>query len=467
MYDLLICNGQVVTPAGIFRADIAITGEHIVAVGQVSSEATRIIDANGCYVMPGLVDAHVHMKCSAWNAVSPNDFFHGTVAAALGGVTTVVDFATQTRGRPMIEAADKLRGQAEKNSVVDYGMHLSITDAGSETLKEIEEIISIGIPSFKMFMTYKAHNIMLEDGEILEILCRIRDCKGLAGVHAENDSIAARNYRRFEAEGQRSARYHALAKPNYVEGEAINRVLYLARIAGCPIYIYHLSTGEGVQLVRQARRAGQHVLAETCTHYLTLTRDLLDRPDGLHWLCSPPLRDHADQEMLWDALNDGTIAVISTDEAGFHARDKDAAAGGPLENVPNGLPGVEFRLPVIFTTGVLGGRISLEKFVALNSTNPAKVFGYYPRKGAIAPGSDADLIVVDPMRTNLLSRETQNMQVDWCAYEGMEVKGYPAYTILRGRVIVENYSFCGSQGSGKFLFGSLDKSIHETLNWSN
>ncbi len=465
MYDLLICNGQVVTPAGIFRADVAITGDHIVAVGQVSPEATRIIDAKGCYVMPGLVDAHVHMKCSAWNAVSPNDFFHGTVAAAVGGVTTVVDFATQTRGRPMIEAAEKLRGQAEKHSVVDYGMHLSITDAGSETLKEIEDIISYGIPSFKMFMTYRAQNIMLEDGEILEILCRIHECKGLAGVHAENDSIAGRNYRRFEAEGHRSARYHALAKPNYVEAEAINRALYLARIARCPIYIYHLSTGEGVRLVRQARHAGQQVLAETCTQYLTLTRDLLDRPDGLHWLCSPPLRDRADQEMLWEALNDGTVAVISTDEAGFHARDKDAAAGGPLENVPNGLPGVEFRLPVIFTTGVLGGRVSLEQFVALNSTNPAKIFGYYPRKGVIAPGSDADMIVVDPGRVTQLGRQTQNMPVDWCAYEGMEVKGYPAYTILRGRVIVDNYAFCGSQGSGKFLPGSLDKSILETLNW--
>lgn len=452
-------------PAGIFRADVAIKGERILAVGQVSPEAKRIIDAQGCYVMPGLVDAHVHMQCSAWNAVSPNDFFHGTVAAALGGVTTIVDFATQTRGRPMMEAMEKLRRQADEHTVVDYGMHLSITDARPETLQDIEDIIEYGIPSFKMFMTYRSHNIMLEDGEILEILCRIRECRGLAGVHAENDSIAARNYRRFEAEGHRSARYHALAKPNYVEAEAVNRALFLARIAGCQIYIYHLSTGEGAQLVRQARRAGQPVLAETCTQYLTLSRDLLDRPDGLHWLCSPPLRDRADQEMLWEALKDGTVAVISTDEAGFHARDKDAAAGGSLENVPNGLPGVELRLPVIFTIGVLGGRVSLEQFVALNSTNPAQVFGYYPRKGVIAPGSDADLIVVDPTRAILLSRETQNMPVDWCAYEGMEVKGYPAYTILRGRVIVDNYSFCGSQGSGKFLPGCIDTRTLETLNW--
>ncbi len=466
MYDLIISNGQIVTPDGIFQGDVAIKGYHISAIGQVSLDSTRIIDAQGCYVMPGLVDAHVHMKCSAWNAVSPNDFSDGTIAAALGGVTTILDFATQTRGRPMMEAVEKLRLQADGTSFVDYGMHLSITDAKPETLDEIETIIEYGIPSFKLFMTYRSHNIMLEDGEILEILNRIHECQGLAGVHAENDSIGTRNYHRFEAEGHRSARFHALAKPNYVEAEAINRALFLARIAGCQIYIFHLSTGEGVQLVRQARHNGQPVLAETCTHYLTLNRDLLDRPDGLHWLCSPPLRDHADQEMLWEALNDGTVSVISTDEAGFHARDKDAAAGGPLENVPNGLPGIEFRLPVIFTSGVLGGRVSLEQFVALNSTNPAKVFGYYPRKGAIAPGSDADLIVVDPKKTIVLSKETQNMLVDWCAYEGMEVKGYPAYTILRGKVIVDNYSFCGSQGSGIFLPGYNGTHLLETLNRS-
>jgi dihydropyrimidinase len=459
LIDLLIRNGQVVLPSGITKTDVIIENEQIRSIGRSEADARRTINAEGCYVMPGLVDAHVHMQCSAWNAVTPNDFYRGTVAAALGGVTTIVDFATQKRGRTMMEAVEKLRSQADGQSVIDYGFHLSITDSRPETLKEIARIIEYGIPSFKMFMTYRSQGIMLEDGEILEICNQIRECNGLVGVHAENDSIAERNYRRFEAEGKRSARYHALAKPNYVEAEAVERALYLAGVSGCRMYIYHLSTREGVEFVRRARLSGQQVLAETCTQYLTLTRDLLDRPDGIHWLCSPPLRDHADQEALWGALKDGTVSVISTDEAGFNARDKDEATGRPLEEVPNGLPGVELRLPVIFTAGVCGGLIDLEEFVVLNSANPAKIFGYYPRKGTIAPGSDADIIVVDPKRSVFLNTETQNMPVDWCAFDGMEVKGYPAYVITRGRIIVDDYSFCGRKGSGKFLPGHLGKQM--------
>lgn len=464
MIDLLIRGGQVVTPAGVSHTDVAVEGERIVAIGRFDGHAHRVIEAQGLLVLPGLVDAHVHMHIASWNAVSPNDWYRGTVAAALGGVTTVIDFPTQTRGRPMMEVVEKYRKEAGSNTVIDYGLHMAITEATPATLCEIEHVVEYGIPSFKMFMTYRSHNIMVEDDEILEICQRVHDCGGLPGVHAENASLAEHNYERFEAEGLRAPRYHALAKPDYVEAEAVNRALFLARVAGSRFYIYHLTTAMGVELVRQARQVGQPVLAETCTHYLTLTRAMLDRPDGVNWICSPPLRDVADQQALWSGLNDGTIAVISTDEAGFNAADKaHAASECPLDEIPNGLPGVELRLPVMFAQGVQMGKLSLERFVALNCTNPSRVFGLYPRKGVIAPGSDADLIVINPDRHVTLNTETQHMPVDWCAYEGMDVVGYPAYTIARGQVIVDDYRFCGERGRGEFVPGCIEEQYLETL----
>ena len=464
MIDLMIRGGRLVTPEGVFLGNVAVDGEQIVAVGQFDFPARRTIDASGSLVLPGLVDAHVHMQCNAWGAVSPNDFYRGTVAGALGGVTTIVDFATQVRGRPMMEAVEALRAQADGNTVIDYSMHLSITDASPATLQEIKRIVAYGIPTFKMFTTYRAHNIMVEDDEILAICQRVHECGGLPGAHAENASISEHNYERFEAAGLRAPSYHALAKPDYVEAEALSRMLLLARAAGSRLYVYHLTTAWGVELVRHARQAGQPVLAETCPHYLTLTRALLDRPDGVNWICSPPLRDNTDLEALWAALLDGTVAVISTDEAGFNAADKRrAAAAGPLDQIPNGLPGIEMRLPVIFTQGVESGRLSLERFVALNCANPARICGLYPRKGTIAPGSDADLIVVDPKKRVRLSAQTQHMPTDWCAYEGMDVTGYPAYTIARGQVIVDQYRFCGERGRGAFVPGRLDERLLEQV----
>ncbi|MGQ9585920.1 MAG: dihydropyrimidinase [Anaerolineae bacterium] len=463
MVDLLVRGGRVVTPEGIYQADVAVEGETIAAVGHLAGRAWRTLDARGCLVLPGLVDAHVHMQCAAWNAVTPNDFGQGSIAAALGGVTTFIDFATQRRGRPMIEAVETLRSQADGRTVIDYGLHLSVTDASLTTLREIEQIVAYGIPSFKMFMTYRSHDLMLDDAEILEVCRRVHECGGLPGVHAENDAIATRNYARFEAEGRREARYHAEAKPTYAEAEAIQRAVYLAQVAGSWLYVYHLSTAEGVERVRQARRAGQPILAETCTHYLTLDRSRLEGPEGYRYICSPPLRDVADQEALWSALGDGTVSVVSTDEAGFNAADKAAAATGPLQAIPNGLPGVAVRLPVLFTLGVETGRLSLERFVALNCSHPARIFGLYPRKGVLAPGSDADLIVIDPQRRVVLNRETQQMPVDWCAYDGLEVAGFPAYTVARGRVLVDDYRFCGERGGGRFVPGNINPRHLESL----
>ncbi len=463
MIDLLIRGGQVVTPSGVIQTNVAVSGERVAAIGQLDAPARRTIEADGCLVLPGLVDAHVHMQCAAWNAVSPNDFYRGTVAAALGGVTTVLDFATQRRGHPMMEAVESLRVQAEGNVVIDYGLHLSITEASDATLREIEEVVAYGIPSFKMFMTYRSHSLMVDDGEMLDICRRVHECGGLPGAHAENAAISERNYARYHQQGLRAPRYHALAKSNHVEAEAISRALFLARVAGSRFYVYHLSTAEGRRLVQRARLAGQPVLAETCTHYLTLTRDLLERSDGVNWICSPPLRDPVDCRALWAALDDRTVAVVSTDEAGFNASDKARATGGPFENIPNGLPGVAVRLPVLFTKGFEAGRITLDRFVALNCTNPARIFGLYPRKGVLAPGSDADMIVIDPQYRVTLNAETQHMPTDWCAYDGIEAAGFPMYTISRGEVIVDNYRFCGDRGRGGFVPGQIESQYLETL----
>lgn len=464
MLDLLIRGGTVVTPAGEVQADVAIAGGHIAAVDPIDEPATRTIDASGMLVLPGLVDAHVHLQLASWNALTATDWHWGTVAAALGGVTTVIDFAMQSHGRPLMEAVEIRQEQADGNTVIDYGLHMVVTDTTPDVLREVDEVIGYGIPGFKQFMTYRANDVMSDDDDLLRVFSRVQECGGLPGVHAENASISDGNYARFLEAGLQAPRYHALAKPDYVEGEAVSRALFLAGVAGSRLYIYHLTTEMGVRLVRRARQEGQPVIAETCPQYLTLTRDLLERPDGVNWLCSPPLRDSGDQRALWEALVDGTVAVISTDEAGFNAADKvRAAATGPLEAIPNGLPGVELRLPVVYTAGVLAGRLSLARFVALNCENPARVFGLYPRKGAIAPGSDADLIVIDPGREVLLDVDTQHMPVDWCAYRGMKVHGYPRYTVARGEVIVRDYAFCGQRGRGTFVPGKIESGYLESL----
>ncbi len=464
MADLLIRGGTIVTPSGEYRADVAVEGGRVLAIGRLADSAKTTIDATGMLVLPGLVDAHVHLELASWDAVTPNDWHLGTVAAALGGVTTVIDFATQSRGQPLMEAVERRLHQADGKSVVDYGLHMTVTDATPDVLQEIDEVIRYGLPGFKLFMTYRANGVMSDDDSILRVCARVQECGGLPGVHAENTFIAEGNYARFLAAGLQAPRYHALAKPDYVEGEAIHRALFLARVAGSRMYIYHLSTAMGVGLVRRAQAEGQPVIAETCPQYLTLTRDLLEQADGVNWLCSPPLRDERDQQALWGALADGTVSVVSTDEAGYNAADKARAAKSrPLEAIPNGLPGVELRLPVLYTQGVRTGRLSLPRFVALNCENPARAFGLYPRKGTIAPGCDADLILIEPDRHRALDVASQHMPVDWCAYRGMEVWGSPAYTIARGEVIVENYVFCGKQGRGAFIPGRIEDRYLECL----
>lgn len=463
MFDLIIRNGQVITPSGKIDGDIAIEGERIVAIGHFQENAKQVLDANGCYILPGLIDAHVHLKCSSWSAVSPNDYYHGTVAAALGGVTTFIDFVSHKRGCTITAAVNSLKQQIDPDTVIDYGLHVSITDDRPETLNEIEQIIAGGIPSFKMFMTYRSHNIMVDDDMMLRICERIRDYGGLPGVHAENDAIASANYARFFAEGKVEPKYHALAKPQYVEAEAINRALFIAKIAESPLYIYHLTTKAGVDLIRQARNNHQKVLAETCVHYLCLTREMLERPDGVNFICSPPLRDFSDQHALWQAIQENLISVISTDDAAFNSADKRKALGGPLENIPNGLPGIGTRLPIIFSRGVTIDRLSIEKFVEINCENPARIFGLYPKKGTLLPGSDADITIIDPAHLVTLDPKSQNMPVDWCPYDGLKVKGFPIHTIARGKILVENYRFRGEKGQGKFLPGKIEPKNIEKL----
>lgn len=465
MIDILIKNGLVVSENKTIKADIAIEGEKIIAVGNnIDFAATEIIDASKKLVLPGLIDAHVHMGCASWNAVSPNDYYHCTMAGAIGGVTTIIDFALQVKGDSLVSTIEKFQAKANDSVAIDYGLHLSMTDVNPNTLSEIKDLIDIGVPSIKMFMTYRSHNIMVNDYDMLQICKYTNEYGGLPGAHCENNTIAEKLYEIFESKGNRNPYNHALAKPNYVEAEAINRALYLAKTTGSPFYVYHLSTKEGLEIIRESRRKGQKIIAETCHHYLTLNSDNLRREDGVNYLCSPPLRNNEDQEALWKGLTDGTIAVVSTDEAGFNSKDKsDAIAKSSLENVPNGLPGIEYRLPILFTKGVLNKRINIKQLVEVACVNPAKIFGLYPQKGAISPGSDADLIIIDPNHKKIINKETHAMKTDWSPYEGLEVTGYPIHTILRGKIIVKNYQFCGLKGYGKFIPGRITPQYIDNL----
>ena len=452
MIDLLIRQGTVVDCRGQTQADIAISGSEIVGVGRERefSQAARTIDATGKLVLPGLVDPHTHFSTTFGGVHTCTDFYTGTVAAAFGGVTTIVDFAFQEKGKPLREAIQSKREMADGKVVIDYGLHGIVTDANHETLAELSDLTARGIASFKLFMIYRKEGVMADDGALLAVMEEASKHKFLVGVHAENAAIAERKTDEFTRADKRSAEYFALSKPNVVEAEAINRAIYLAQAAGCALYIFHVSTKEGVELVRQARSKGFPVYAETITHYLTLTDEMYRRRDGINWIISPPLRKQADIEALWQAIVDGTISTVGSDDGAWSAETKKLGEDS-FDKVINGAPGVEARLPIMFSEGVGKGRISVEKLVEVASTNPAKILGLYPKKGALRVGSDADVVLLDPNLKKTITVENLHTPIDWCPFEGTKVKGYPIVTISKGRVIVENGRLEGVAGLGEFL----------------
>lgn len=453
MIDLLVRNGVVVTAQATFPADIAVRGDKILAVGAWGSfgDAALEVDAQGKFVLPGLVDPHLHMAHPFKDQVSDDGVYSTSVSAAFGGTTTLIDFAIQwDKNKTIPEIIQQRRAQIEAETVVDFGLHATPTKSTVDTIQSVVPAAELGVPSYKVYMIYRSQGRMVDDAVLYGLLEEMKHKHGRLMVHAENASIAEFKQQLFLEEGHTSSEYFPLFKPNIVEAEAVNRAIYFTHITGSRLYIAHLSTREALHLLKNAQSAGDDILAETCPHYLVLTDQVYRRRDGHNFICSPPLRSQEDVEALWQGIADGSLAVISSDHCGFGLQQKNYGQGN-FSLTPNGLPGIETRLPLIYTEGVLKNRISLNRMVEVLSTNAARIFGLYPQKGEIQPGSDADLILMDGEQTRQITARQMHGNVDWTPYEGMVLKGFAVTTILRGKVIIQDENLMAEKGSGKYL----------------
>ena len=449
----LIKNGTVVTASDQYRGDVLLEDEKIAVIGTtLDLHADTIIDASGQYVLPGGIDVHTHLDMPFGGTTSVDDFESGTRAAAFGGTTSIVDFAIQYRGQTLHHALETWAKKAEGKAVIDYGFHMIITQLDDQVEGEMDALVRQGVTSFKLFMAYPGV-FMLDDASIFKALLRTGKNGGSICMHAENGGVIDVLVQRALAEGKTAPRYHALTRPSRAEAEATHRAIALAEIADVPIYIVHLSSAEALQMVTEARDRGLPACAETCPQYLFLSYDNYEEPGfaGAKYVMSPPLRARAKQHELWRGLAFDDLQVISTDHCPFCMKEQKELGMNDFSKIPNGAPGIETRMSLIYDGGVKAGRISLNRFVELTSTSPAKMFGLFPRKGTIAPGSDADIVVFDPTRTITLAAKTLHMNVDYNPYEGRRVTG-AAHTVLsRGRLVIENGKFVGRAGAGSFL----------------
>lgn len=449
--DLLVKNGTLVTATDIFRGDIEVSGGKIARIGQdlAVHDGARVIDASGKYVFPGMIDGHVHLALPFGGTISGDDFSGGTRAAAFGGVTTVVDFAIQAKGESLAETVRKRRAEADGKVCIDYGLHACITDLNSDVLEEIPQVIAAGLPTFKVFMTY--HGWAMDDGALFSIMEKAAPHGGTIGVHAENYRLIDYLVNKLLAEGKTEPKYHAESRPDYCEGEATGRAVRWAEHTGSRLYIFHLTSKSALDEVTAGRDRGVLVNAETCPQYLLLTKERYLEPDfgGAKYVMSPPLRTVADNAALWNGLRRGDLEVVGSDHCPFSLKQKDLGRES-FAKIPNGAPGVETTLPLLYTEGVQAGRISLNRLVQVFSTNPARLFGL-TSKGTLAVGYDADLVIFDPNKEVTLSAKTLHMGTDYNPYEGKKVKGYPVVTVSRGTVVCENGEFKGSFDHGRFV----------------
>jgi len=450
---VLVRNGTVVTAVDQYRGDVLIEDEKIALIGASLADirADKVIDATGKYVLPGGIDVHTHLDMPFGGATSADDFETGTVAAAFGGTTSIVDFAIQYKGQTLHHAWETWMKKAEGRAVIDYGFHMIMTDLNDQTEQEMDALVRQGVTSFKLFMAYRGV-FMLDDGSIFRALLRTGQNGGTICMHAENGDVIDVLVRRALAAGHTAPKYHALTRPARAEAEATHRAIALAEMADVPIYIVHLSAAEALEMVTEARDRGLPAYAETCPQYLFLSYDNYEEPDfnGAKYVMSPPLRDRAKQAQLWRGLAFNDLQCVSTDHCPFCMKEK-RLGENDFSKIPNGAPGIETRMSLVYDGGVREGRISLNRFVELTSTSPAKIFGLFPRKGTIAPGSDADIVVFDPNRTVTLSAKTLHMRVDYSPYEGRKVTGATDTVLSRGRVVIEGGKLAGRPGSGSFL----------------
>lgn len=460
MTSILVKNGRVITATDDQLADVFIEGDKVKLVGSnLQAQADRTIDASGQYVIPGGIDCHTHMDLPVGTATSSDDFETGTIAAAHGGTTTIIDFPTQARGLKMRAALDEWFKKAEAKAVIDYGFHLIISDLPDDALPDMDALVREGITSFKLFTAYP-DRLMLDDGTIFKAMKRTGENGGFIMMHAENGSVIDYMVRKLIAEGKTTPNYHPVSRPHEVEAEATHRVIQLAKMAGVPVYIVHVSSHFAMEEIRAARDRGLPVYGETCPQYLYLAyEDYSDGSwDGARYVCSPPIRERANQEPLWGALAADSLQAVSTDHCpfcmkeGYRGLPKQKELGkGNFAKIPNGVPGVENRMHLVYQGGVVRRGWSMNRFVQLTSTAAAKLFGLFPRKGTIQPGSDADIVLWNPNRKYTIRAATHFMRVDYNPYEGMTIDGSPSLVMSRGRVIFDDDKFLGKTGQGEYL----------------
>jgi dihydropyrimidinase len=453
-FDTIIKNATIVTAVDTTLADVGISGGKISAIAaQLPAEnATQTIDASNRLLLPGGIDVHTHLDMPFGGTTSADDFQTGTIAAAFGGTTTLIDFAIQYKGQTLRHAFDTWMKKAHDKATIDYAFHCIITDLGSAQLEEMADLIREGVTSFKLFMAYPGV-FMLDDASIFRAMSQAAKHSGLICMHAENGGAIDVIVQQALAEGKRAPKYHALTRPTTAEAEATSRAIALAEMAGCPVYIVHLSCNDALEKVREARDRGLPAYAETCPQYLYLSLDNMNAPgfEGAKYVFTPPLREKWHQEKLWHGLTHDTLQVVSTDHCPFCFKEQKELGIDDFTKIPNGGPGIEHRLSLIYTGGVHGKRFSPNRFVEVVATAPAKLFGLYPRKGTIAVGSDADLVIFDPNEEQVISAKTHHMRVDYSMFEGIQIKGVPKTVLSHGRPVIDAGQFVGRPGNGQFL----------------
>ncbi len=454
--DLVVRNGTVVSASDTMACDVGVRDGRIVALAQDLPRGKREIDASERLVLPGGIDSHCHIEQhSSFGVMCADDFRSGTISAAFGGTTTIIPFAAQHRGQSLREVVEDYHARATPKAVTDYAFHLIISDPTEQVLgQELPALIRDGYTSFKVYMTYDL--LRLDDYQMLDVLDVARREQAMVMVHAENHDVIRWFSRRLLDRGHRLPRYHAVSHPRIAEGEATGRAINLAELIDVPLLIVHVSAEEAIDAIRDARRRGLRIYGETCPQYLFLTAKDLDRDgmEGAKYCCSPPPRDEAAQEAVWRGLEDGTFEVFSSDHAPYRFDESGKLAKGPnaaFKDIANGVPGIELRLPLLFSEGVGGGRIDLNRFVALTATNAARLYGLYPRKGSIMVGADADIAIWNPEREVEVSADMLHDNVGYTPYEGRTVRGWPETVLIRGRTVIDDGNLEVEPGSGEFL----------------
>ncbi|MGF9699716.1 dihydropyrimidinase [Paenibacillus sp. MABNR03] len=451
----LIRNGVLVTASDTFEADILIENGKItqIGMGMVADDRTEIVDASGCYVIPGGIDPHTHLDMPFGGTVTADDFASGTAAAAFGGTTTILDFCLTQKGKPLIESLKEWQGKAEGKAAIDYGFHLMIGEMNDQVLEELPQVIEEeGVSSFKVFMAYK-NQFQADDGILFQTLQKAKEYGALVMVHAENGDVIDLLVRQALAEGRTEPIHHALTRPSILEGEATGRAARLAALADSQLYVVHVTCAEAVEQIARMRDMGYRIWGETCPQYLTLDQSIMDQPDfeGAKYVWSPPLREASHQDVLWNALKSGQLQTIGSDHCSFNFKGQKDLGKNDFSKIPNGGPVIEDRLSILYSEGVAKGRISLNQWVDLCSTRASKLFGLFPQKGTLAVGTDADIVIFDPSVSREISASTHHMNVDYSAFEGMQVQGCPITVLCRGDYVIKDRQFAGAAGAGQYV----------------